>query len=267
MLIAKGDDHERWFRRWPREPEVRLKLICFPYGGGSPDAYERWSDQLPDTIEVMALRLPGHDSRLREAHYRDWAPLLDDLEEVLSPIRDQPFAFFGHSFGARIAYELAARSQARGLAMPQQLFVSGCRCPHQANRRPLMHQLPSPDFRAQVLAENEHIAKMEYASDAVKLFEPLLRAEIGLSERWGGLNKPRLAVPITALAGEHDPIDPPEKMLEWGSYTEREFSFFTFSGDHFFVHSHEGLVLEHVAWKLRHASADTPQRPREEASA
>ena len=72
-------------------------------------------------------------------------PLVDALLAAMAPLTDRPFALFGHSMGAYVAYELACRLEERGVR-PTHLFVAGPRAPHLPTAGPPIHTLPDPDF-------------------------------------------------------------------------------------------------------------------------
>ncbi|MDB6142878.1 MAG: thioesterase [Pseudomonas sp.] len=108
---------------------IKTRLICFPYAEADPEQFRTWASGLDDHIELITLRLPGHGSRLDELAYDQWALLLDDMFSALKPYLRKPHAFFGHSLGARLAYEMAKRAQARYPGQTRHLFISGCRSP------------------------------------------------------------------------------------------------------------------------------------------
>ena len=43
--------------------QARVRLICFPHGGGAAQAYRSWAAVLPDWIEVLAITPPGREPR------------------------------------------------------------------------------------------------------------------------------------------------------------------------------------------------------------
>src|SRR5512135_3284299 len=95
---------------------AQVRLFCFPYAGGGTALYYRWSQWLPPTVHVCPVELPGHGRRLREPAFRQIEPLVAAAAEGLRTQLDRPFAFFGHSLGAWIAFELARHlRQAYGL--------------------------------------------------------------------------------------------------------------------------------------------------------
>ena len=48
---------------------------------------------------------------------------------MLAPYLRLPFAFYGHSMGAAITFELARSLREHGRPLPSALYVSGCRAP------------------------------------------------------------------------------------------------------------------------------------------
>src|SRR4051812_7546548 len=98
-----------WVSIFRPNPRARLRLFCFPYAGGSSLIFRQWPGELPPDVELCAVQLPGRGGRLRETPFKRMSPLVEALAEVLPPFFDRPFAFFGHSMGATIGFELARR--------------------------------------------------------------------------------------------------------------------------------------------------------------
>jgi surfactin synthase thioesterase subunit len=89
----------------------RLRLFCFPYAGGGASIYRTWPDDLPRDVEVCAIQLPGRERRLSEPPLRSLQKAVEILVGVMRPYLDLPFALFGHSMGALLAYEVARLTQ------------------------------------------------------------------------------------------------------------------------------------------------------------
>ncbi len=118
-----------WISTPAHRPDARMRLFCFPYAGGGTSAYNPWAKSLPDEIALYSIRLPGRESRLREAPHVRMAPLVQDLADALSPYLDLPFAFFGHSMGGLVTFELARQLRRQHAPQPLHLFVSSHRAP------------------------------------------------------------------------------------------------------------------------------------------
>src|SRR5687768_10798540 len=94
-----------WIAYTRPNPHARLRLFCFPYAGGGASIFRRWSDELPPSVEVCPVQLPGRENRLREPPFTRIDPLVRALAHALRPNLNRPFALFGHSMGALIGFE------------------------------------------------------------------------------------------------------------------------------------------------------------------
>lgn len=96
-----------WVTYLRPKPQAKLRLFCFHYAGGGALSFRSWSDSLPPAVEVCAIELPGRGSRLLEPPFTQLELLIQELTRILLPWLDKPFAFFGHSMGALVSFELA----------------------------------------------------------------------------------------------------------------------------------------------------------------
>jgi len=231
---------DSWFIKI-KKPHAKGRLFVFPYAGGSPNAFRDWAQVLPKEIELWVLRLPGRDSRLQEAPVRDWLTLVDNLYSVMRDCVDLPFVFFGHSFGGRVAFELTKRLQQEQSVMPKGLIISGCRAPNMSPRPPFS-ELPEEGFIKKLAEMGGTTLDVLNNKELMKIMEPALRADIKLSELWKSGGK--VEVPIVALSGISDSIDPPSTMLDWKNNTNASFFHETYAGEHFFIHDKSNYFRE-----------------------
>jgi medium-chain acyl-[acyl-carrier-protein] hydrolase len=146
MAATRPATIDPWISIPRPNPQARLRLFCFPYAGGGAAPYYPWAKSLSPFIELYAVRLPGRESRLREAPHIRLASLVDSLASALAPYFDRPFAFFGHSMGALIAFELTRMLHREQDIQPLHLFASAHRAPHLPDREPPLYQLPDAEF-------------------------------------------------------------------------------------------------------------------------
>lgn len=243
--------YERWVvpvRRSVGAP--RLRLICLAYAGGSPELFRAWSQEMADDVELLTIRLPGHGSRMRERPYADWKALTEDTFAALAPHLALPHAFYGHSFGGRLAYELTQLAGAAHPGSTRWLFVSGCRSPDTPQRRPLMHELSEPDFRAALRGMGGTPAAV-LADDAVmKVLLPAIWNEIRLAEIWDDRHGAGVGVPITAMYGRNDPIDDRAAMSGWPSFSRSRGELLAMPGGHFFLETHRRHLIDVINARL-----------------
>lgn len=222
---------------------IRVRLICFPHAGGDPEQFRDWSKGLADHIELVTLRLPGHGSRLKETPYDRWAPLLEHTFLALRPYLSEPHAFYGHSFGGRLAYEMAQLAQAQYPDMTRHLFISGCRSPDSQQPTPYLHTLPKDDFIQALIKLGAAPESLLHDKKLMRLLEPVMRSDLKLSELWSHCPDEGLNTPLTALYGSDDPLDTAASMMNWREFTRREFELIEVCGNHFFPQSQRNRLL------------------------
>src|SRR5215213_9694754 len=93
-----------WLVNWKSNRSAGVRLFCFPYAGGGDSIFRSWQQSLSDTIEVCPVQLPGRGPRIPAPPCTDINRLVRCAAQALAPYLDKPFALFGHSMGARIAF-------------------------------------------------------------------------------------------------------------------------------------------------------------------
>src|SRR5947207_2161455 len=127
----------KWFRVYRPVSWPRLRLVCFPHAGAGATAYRSWPDLLPPDVELLSVCYPGRQDRFAEPFAPSVDALAAGVADALVPLTGGPFALFGHSMGAMVAYEVAVRlEQAHGI-VPRHLFLSGRRTPDREDLRNL----------------------------------------------------------------------------------------------------------------------------------
>lgn len=232
-----------------RGPKL-AKLFCLPYAGGGAIAYYGWPTRILAGIEVGRIHLPGREARLGEPLFKRLAPLVDTLVEELIPRIDGPFAFFGHSMGSLLAFELARELRRRHSLLPVHLFVSGYRAPQlPAAELPFSH-LSDGDFVKRVLLYRGVPDLIAQNEELMEIFLPILRADFEMTETYVYKEGPPLECPLTAFGGLSDPKFDREKIIAWDIQTSMGFSAHFFPGGHFFLHDSEPLVLNQINLQL-----------------
>jgi medium-chain acyl-[acyl-carrier-protein] hydrolase len=146
---------------------VKVRLFCFPFAGAGASVYRNWHHTLPKSIEVCPVQLPGREERLLEVPFTCLELLVVELSKVIEPYLDRPFAFFGHSMGASISFELARHLRRMNQPLPVHLFISGRRAPQILGTEATTYHLPDPDFIEELrrhLGEHQKVGGLEAAN-------------------------------------------------------------------------------------------------------
>lgn len=227
-----------------------LRLFCFPHAGGGAGAFRSWVTGLAPEIEVLPVQLPGRETRFLERPYDTLETLLDDLVVGIRPLLNKPFAFFGHSLGALVGFELARRLRQEGYS-PTHLFVSGYGAPHLPVKLPPMHHLDDAQFAA-ALQELDTVPTAVLENDELlALLLPMLRSDFAVYERYTFQNAEPLNCPITMLGGEDDPLVSSEMLAGWSAHTTQPGQMHLFAGDHFYLQGQETAVLRVIQHTCR----------------
>lgn len=220
-----------------------MRLICFPYAGGGASAYRTWQARLPSEVEVCPVQLPGREDRLRQPALRALEPLIALLLTETEPLRRGRFAFFGHSLGALIAFELTRALRQRGERLPLGLFVSACRAPHTTSDEPKLSALDDAAF---VSALRDFAGTPEAvlrAPELLALVLPALRADLALRDSYVYRDEPPLPLPITAFGGEDDVHVSLPGLSAWEAQAAQGFTLARYPGGHFFFRDQPAFFL------------------------
>jgi medium-chain acyl-[acyl-carrier-protein] hydrolase len=262
MNTANKTATSKWVTFPAPNPAARLRLFCFPYAGGGASIFRAWGRQLPPTVEVCAVQLPGQGGRLLEPPFTRLTAMVEALAPALRPFTDRPFAFFGHSMGAMIAFELARLLRREGRAMPVRLFVSGRRAP-QLPTEPPTYDWSEAGFISELRRLNGTPQEVLEHEELMRLILPQLRADFEAVQTYRYEPEPPLDIPFSVFGGVED-CGASRQMLEpWAEHTTREFTLQMFPSDHFFLHAAEPIFLRALARKLHEAVAalDRSARP------
>lgn len=238
VAMAKDDSHasERWIARRDRTSESRMRLFCLPHAGSGTAAYNSWRRGLPRDVELCPILLPGRESRIAEDACTDCYALVEELAEAMAGWMDKPYAIFGHSMGALLAYELAMALRERYTREPEALFLSGRIAAHlDLPGRPI-HALETPEFLAELNERYEGLPR-ELLEDPemLAMYLPILRADIALIEGYRPRDRSPLACPMIVLGGTTDRSIRSESLAAWSRHTTGPFQVKRMTGGHFYL--------------------------------
>jgi medium-chain acyl-[acyl-carrier-protein] hydrolase len=229
---------------------AKVRLFCFPYAGGSASIYQTWHAELPDFVEVYGIQLPGRANRILESTFNTLPDLVADVGHALVPRLDRPFAFFGHSLGAILGFEVARwLRHTRGI-LPTHLFVSGRRAPHSPVDDEPAYRGDDSEFVDKLRSLNGTPREVLENAELLELLLPALRMDFELAARYRYTDAAPLSCPITVFGGSSDEESHDGRIEAWSQQTDRSFAVHTFEGGHFFIHSHQAQILSIVGTEL-----------------
>jgi medium-chain acyl-[acyl-carrier-protein] hydrolase len=239
----------RWFKRFRRTGPSRVRLLCFHHAGGSASMYRTWPRALPRSIEPIGVQLPGRADRLGEPAYNRMGLLVDELIDVVKPLLDQPFALYGASMGARVAWALSHALRERAMPMPSVLYVASNAAPALTRRIPewegpdgeLVHYLRTMGGTPTEVLDDPHLL-------AVLL--PTLRADLTMLNNHDLQPTAPLDLAIRGFAGVQDLSASPERMSGWRTETTGRFNLDVLQCGHFLDEAGERAVIRAIAADL-----------------
>lgn len=252
---------------FPR-PDAAVRLICLPHAGGNATAYRPLAAHLAPEVELVAVQLPGRGPRFREAPYLDLSRLVGDLSLRIGDLLDRPWMLMGHSFGCRVAFELAHALRRMSARLPMRFIAAGCCAFHLSKRSPASH-LSDEALLERTRAVGGTPDEVLQHKELMTLMLPALRADFAMADAHQAhahqaLPREPLPMPATVMSGMSDDSVPPESWAGWQAYFSRPITIVPFDGGHFFVDTHAAQVAQEINKACR--DAGMPASPHEHAT-
>jgi medium-chain acyl-[acyl-carrier-protein] hydrolase len=231
----------------PTNSIAKFRLFCFPYSGAGASIFRTWAAPLAPDIEVVAVQPPGRENRRQEPLFNNLLALIEALTPALLPYLDRPFAFFGHSVGALIGFEVARQLRRTGHLSPFHLIVSGRLAPQLPAATPPIHRLPDADFLAELQRYNGTPAIVLENAAVMNVFMPILRADLAMNETYVYQPEAPFDFPITAFGGLEDSQVSQAALSGWAEQTTANCRIELLPGNHFFLKEQKMAILQHIA--------------------
>lgn len=231
-----------WFENLAAGKGGRLRLFCFPYAGGSAQIFRTWQRHFAPEVALSLAHLPGRVGRIGEPALKQHKPLVNALADAMIPQLPRVFAFWGHSMGALISFELARELRRRGQPGPLALFLSGRGAPHIPDPDPPTFNLPEHEFVAELRRLNGTPQDVLDDPEVKEFFLPTIRADFELVQTYVYEPEAPLTCAIRAYGGLQDLHVPAANLRAWQRQTSGSFKVRMFPGDHFYIHSSSELL-------------------------
>ena len=228
----------------------KIKLFCIPYAGGSAEVFRKWAGYFSSPVELFPVELAGRGKRYNKPLYAGLDDAVNDVSGIIiDNIDHHPYAFFGHSMGCIIIYELYYKLMDYGIKDPVHMFFSGCYPPHIGKKIPAYHKLPGDEFKEKIFSLGGTLEELLKRKALLDTFIPILKADFKIVETYNHIHRDKkLACDITVFNANDDKnID---DIVKWQELTGGSCNIYEYEGGHFFINKHIGSISGVINYTL-----------------
>lgn len=215
-----------WCYRPHPLPDATPQAVCFPHAGGDVTAFAGLAAALAPDLEVWAIRLPGRGGRFGDPMPAGFPDLVSAVADGLSAYLRPGSLFYGQSFGALLAYEVA---RALPSAFRPRIVVPACAAPPPG----WPGSIPPTSEGASDLLERCGLATALPADETIReLAVAAIRTDLTVCRGYHYRPDPVPDFPIHAVAGSSDAGLPPATLAGWADATTGAFTASVEPGGH-----------------------------------
>ncbi|ETT44841.1 thioesterase [Paenibacillus sp. FSL H7-689] len=205
--------------------------------------YYQWQREIHPDIMIIPIELAGKGVRQGEPGYDTFDDMVDDVYTMIASfLNDSPIAFYGHSMGALVLYELCRRYKVDQRHTKAVIF-SGIATPLYYNHSK-SHKLPDNPFYEYIVSlggVSEDVDRKEFITH----FMPLIRHDFQLIETQGFQTLERIIESeVAVFSGREDEFT--IMVNEWKHCLSVIPFSRVFPGGHFFLHSERYNVIKEI---------------------
>lgn len=221
-----------WFVIPRPNPDASFRIFLFHDAGGDTCLYNGWDKLLGADAEVIAVELPGRGKRINENAYENLDHLIADLKPAMGPLLDKPYAFFGHSMGALIAFEMARSIRRSGMNQPSRIFISSAPALSTYSRHDIDYDTLEKDLFRSKAAD----------SNLKQSLQKLLKDDLRLLKHYHYVPEAPLTVPLVVVHGSDDTRVSQTQAERWEMETHADIEVISRQGGHRYI-EHDGKFL------------------------
>jgi surfactin synthase thioesterase subunit/acyl carrier protein len=224
------DGRSPWFPLTDHGSERGTRLYCIPGLGMSARDLGGLLGKIRN-VEVRLVEPPGRSDRMAESSCLRLSELAEGLASALESESGRPYALFGVSMGAVVAFEAARVLRRRGAPAPVRLFPFCFPAP----------QLPKMKLEPFALIWKggfgrpksvERVRALAAASDSLWSLVSPWCDDLQVYDSYRYEPEDPFSFPITCLGGEADPAVSRSDLEAWRSQTTGAFDVRLFPGGH-----------------------------------
>ena len=235
----------KWLTCFKPKPHAMFNLVCFPFGGAGASVYKSWVEELPDTVQLWAVQLPGRENRFSENFVADPEFLAKKVVDDLVAMSLDNLVVFGHSMGSDFAVLATEEIAARGMSMPKLLVVSGNKPPCVATQKK-WGQVEDSALLDHVIGLGAIPAEVVNNKDFLDMYLVKIRADYLLYEANIMRSPIAFNVPVLVVYGEDDPLLQGIDMQQWNPYSLIKTEVVSLIGEHFYFQPNNRALISEI---------------------
>jgi surfactin synthase thioesterase subunit len=229
-------------------PTAIQTLYIFPHAGGSARSYLLFSREFSTDMKRVAVQYPGHPDRHDVPDIASIPALADDVYKMLAPrtTPDAHVAFFGHSMGGLVAFEVARKFEAAGQPIAA-LFLSASAAPGHAGYE-YLHQDSDDELLKMVTdmtGTNSQFIGERFGATILRTLR-----NYGAITEYNCPPGTTVSCPIYAYAAADDTAVNYESVLAWSAFTTSDFAVRVLPGSHFYITEEVRELVEDIEHRL-----------------
>lgn len=228
---------------------MEINLFCFPFAGGSKYSYHKYLRYTNDIVKIVPLEYPGRGARIDEDLLKNIEEIVEDVYSNIKNKINQPYAFYGHSMGAAIAYLLTKKIIDDDFSPPLHLFLTGRGGPSSNFSDPPKYLLPKKEFIRELMKMGGSPDEVLNSKEVMSFFEPIIRADFQALETYKYKETLPFDIPISVMIGREENIVLGDAQ-SWQKETSREVEIKLFPGNHFFINDYPFEIMQLILEKL-----------------
>ena len=221
------------------------RVFCFPFAGGDFFSYRPFLKVAPSELQFMPVELPGRGKRISEPLVSDVKVIAQDIYRSMIPHIDKPYAIYGHSMGAIIAYLVTRIIVKEKKNRPVTMLLTGAMGPSVLKDEPVRHLMTYDELVIELRKLGGVPEEVLNNKNLMDFYSTILRSDFKAVETFDYKPEEPINIPITVITGTQEKITRDQAMT-WKNETTGEFKFFQFPGDHFFIFDNPAEIVRRI---------------------
>lgn len=215
---------------------MSIQMFALPYAGGSASIYSDWESKLKPEVELCPIEYAGHASRFCDPFYTSIEEAAEDISELIIKQQKGDYIIYGHSMGCLVALETAFILEKKKAKLPKAIIVAATRPPHLLYKDKPLGDLSKEELLKEIASLGQIDPEVLECEELCEMIADILYADVQINTHYNrNFENGTISIPILSLTAENDDEAPEDDMKEWQRYTNAEFAFHMFKGDHFFA--------------------------------